>query len=316
VALHAQFRTDELVEAKLPSRLIKAQKTKIEVQHIDHAMTKDGVALIHAFKWLEDQLNQKIEVTEFDFAEQIVFFRSQQEGYFGESFPAIIGYNENGAIVHYRPDRDNSKIIKKEGMLLCDSGAQYIDGTTDITRTIALNSPTDAQKENYTLVLKGHIALDRILFPEGTTGSQLDALARQFLWQKGLNYGHGTGHGVGYFLNVHEAPQGYSPGSSARATTTLLEGMLSSNEPGYYEPGEYGIRIENLVLVEKSTIDKFLRHRTMTQFPIDTSLIELSLVTEEEREWLNNYHQEVERRLMPFLDDEHQGWLKDKCQKI
>lgn len=316
VTLHAQFRPDELIEATLPARLLKAQKSKIEVQHIDYAMTKDGVALTHAFKWLEDQLAQGAEVTEYDFAEQIAHCRSQQEGYFGESFPAIIGYNENGAIVHYRPAQNNSKLIKKEGILLCDSGGQYIDGTTDITRTIALDTPTDAQKENYTLVLKGHIALDRIHFPEGTNGSQLDTLARQFLWQYGRNYGHGTGHGVGYFLNVHEGPQGYSPGFSARASTSLVEGMLSSNEPGYYESGSYGIRIENLILVEKSEIDTFLRHRTMTLFPIDTSLIEERLCTAEERAWLNAYHAEVERRLLPFLDEEHQAWLVQKCKKI
>jgi Xaa-Pro aminopeptidase len=199
---------------------------------------------------------------------------------------------------------------------LCDSGGQYIDGTTDITRTIALAEPSNIQKKHYTLVLKGHIALDSMHYPEGTTGSQLDTLARQYLWQCGLNYGHGTGHGVGYFLNVHEPPQGYSPGSASRATTALQEGMLSSNEPGYYADGQYGIRIENLILVEKSQHEGFLRHRTMSFFPIDTTLIDKSLLTNEEINWLNQYHDQVLEKLGPQLDESHLAWLKLKCSKI
>lgn len=315
VALYKQLRTNDIIECPQPARLLKAKKSRIEVQHIEDAMIKDGVALTHAFKWLEDNIESQV-VTEYTFAEKIAQCRSHQQGYFGESFPAIIGYNANGAIVHYRPAKDTSLQIKKSGILLCDSGGQYIDGTTDITRTIALSDPSTEQKKHYTLVLKGHITLDNMHFPEGTTGSQLDALARQHLWLQGLNYGHGTGHGVGYFLNVHEPPQGYSPGTASRATTALQEGMLSSNEPGYYNENAYGIRIENLILVEKSHYEGFLCHRTMSFFPIDTTLIDFSMLSTEEIKWLNTYHEKVLEALGPHLDTEHLAWIKEKCRTI
>lgn len=315
VTLFNQLHSNDIIESPMPTRLMKAQKSKIEVQHIEDAMIKDGIALTHAFKWLDDHIGSD-DITEYIFAQKIAQCRHAQQGYFGESFSAIIGYNENGAIVHYRPSEKESKKIKKEGILLCDSGGQYIDGTTDITRTIALAEPSAVQKKHYTLVLKGHITLDSMHFPEGTTGSQLDALARQYLWQSGLNYGHGTGHGVGYFLNVHEPPQGYSPGSASRATTALQEGMLSSNEPGYYADGDYGIRIENLILVEKSHHEGFLRHRTMSFFPIDTNLIVKSLLTNDEINWLNHYHDQVLGKLGPHLDENHLSWLQQKCSKI
>ena len=313
VTLLNQFRNDQIMEAKCPSRILKAQKTVSEISHIENAMIKDGIALTHAFKWVEDSVQAHVPITELDVAMKIASCRSQQEGYFGESFPAIVGYQENGAIVHYRPPQEGGKTIKAEGMLLCDSGGQYLDGTTDITRTISLGVPTSDQMHNYTCVLKGHIALDQIIFPEGTSGAQMDILARQFLWQKGLNYGHGTGHGVGYFLNVHEPPQGYSP---ARNTVPLIEGMLSSNEPGYYENGAYGIRIENLILVEKSSYEGFLKHRTMSLFPIDTRLIDHNMLTLDESNWINEYHAAVFSKLSPHLDDANKAWLRIKCEKI
>jgi Xaa-Pro aminopeptidase len=189
--------------------------------------------------------------------------------YHGESFGAIIGYKDNGAVIHYHPEPETCKTIDPDGILLVDSGGQYCDGTTDITRTFALSAPTDEQKKAYTLILKGMIALSRAKFPEGTTGAQLDTLARQFLWAEGMNYLHGTGHGVGFFLNVHEAPQGFGPVHSERGRTVHLPGMLSSNEPGYYKDGEFGMRIENLILAVKSSTPGFLEFETYTLYPFD-----------------------------------------------
>lgn len=299
---------------------LKACKNDIEIQHIRQAMKKDGVALVRFYRWLEQQLNNNNGPNEYAVAQKLAAFRSQQEGYQGESFAAIVGYQGNGAIVHYRPHPKKSTAIRAEGILLIDSGGQYIDGTTDITRTVALSPPADDQKRHYTYVLKGYIALDQQRFPAGTTGVQLDTLARHHLWNAGLNYGHGTGHGVGFFLNVHEGPQSISPNPrSARTRTPLEPGMLTSNEPGYYLDGQYGIRIENLVLCTEdmdTAHGTFLRFEPLTLFPIDTTLIDRQLLSEADVAWLNNYHNKVYQELAPLLEDDERTWLQEKCQAI
>lgn len=299
--------------------VLKAIKNLIEIQNLRVAMRKDGVALLRFFRWLEQTIPQQ-PVTEYEASRKLNEFRSAQGNYFGESFNAIVGYNANGAIVHYRPEAATAATIRPEGLLLLDSGGQYLEGTTDITRTVALSTPTDAQKQHFTLVLKGHIALARAKFPVGTSGVQLDTLARQFLWQEGLNYAHGTGHGVGFFLNVHESPQGFAASPNSQRGNTVHEpGMLTSNEPGFYKIGAYGIRIENLVLcVEAKETDfgKFLQFDTLTVFPIDTKLVHLALLTEAEKEWLNYYHKWVFNQLAAFLEEEELEWLREQCIAI
>ncbi len=298
---------------------LKAIKNPVEIQHFKNVMVRDGVALVHTFKWLEETL-EKRTVPETEVAEKLIEFRKAQGNYADESFDAIVGYNANGAIVHYHAEPGVCAEIKKQGILLVDSGGQYIDGTTDITRTIALSAPTKEQATDFTLVLKGHIALSRVRFPKGTTGVQLDILARMFLWEHRLNYGHGTGHGVGFFLNVHEPPQGFSPAvNTPRANTAIEPGMLTSNEPGLYKAGQYGIRIENLILcVEDGSGDfgDFYSFENITLYPIDLSLVDRDLLTPDERQWLNNYHREVFEKLSPHLSEAERQWLKGKCSQI
>ncbi len=306
---------ESVITGPTPSRLLKACKTGHEIRHIENAMIKDGIALAKAFYSLFQRLHSD-PLSEAEFAALIAEKRSEQEGYYGESFPAIVGYQANGAIVHYRPEEGSSKKILPEGLLLCDSGGQYMDGTTDITRTMAVGPVSQEQRESYTRVLKGHIAIDQAIFPEGTTGGMLDILARQFLWKSGQNFGHGTGHGVGYFLNVHEPPQGISPGPGNRATTAFQPGMLTSNEPGYYEDGSYGIRIENLIVTEKSKHEGYLKHRHLTLFPIDTSLIVDHMMTRGEVKWINNYHELVASKIVPHLEGHVKKWMEQHCRPI
>lgn len=316
--LYNAIKNAKIIESETFSSIMKAAKNKTEMKYIREVMVKDGVALVKAFRWLEKTLAERA-VSEYEMASMIAQFRSEQPNYFGESFSAIIGYQSNGAINHYHPTADNCSLIQGEGILLLDSGGQYLDGTTDITRTIALGTPTLEQKRNYTLVLKGHISVALLKFPEGTKGIQMDTLARMHLWQYGLNYGHGTGHGVGFFMNVHEPPQGIVPGLNSRGITPHIVGMLTSNEPGFYKDGEYGIRIENLVLcveAEKTDFGQFLQFETVTLFPIDTNLVEASLLTKVEKLWLNNYHKRVYKKLSPHLSSEEQDWLLAKCKKI
>ncbi len=295
----------------------KAEKNEVEINNIRKAMVKDGIALTRLFRWIEREIVGRAP-TEYEVGEELVRQRSDQGNYFGESFPAIVGYGPNGAIVHYRPDAQKSAQLSANGTLLLDSGGQYLEGTTDITRTVALGKPSEKQREHFTLVLKGHIALASIKFPIGIKGMHLDALARAALWKEGLNYGHGTGHGVGYFLNVHEGPQGISifPG---RGDVVLKSGMITSNEPGFYLEGAYGIRIENLILCrtyKETDFGSFLEFETLSLFPIDRSMIISSLLSEEEKNWLNNYHQKVFQRISPHLDTEESHWLAQKCKLI
>lgn len=317
-----ELREHGFVYDKTPPTILKAQKNTTEVKFIKKAMLKDGVALLKLFMWLEGILD-RVLVTEYEVSRQLNRFRQAQGNYFGESFNAIVGYKANGAIVHYKPGATSSQPMRPDGLLLLDSGGQYLEGTTDITRTVHLGGEITAQqRQHYTLVLKGHIALANAVFPEGTSGVQLDTFARQFLWQQGLNYGHGTGHGVGFFLNVHEGPQSISPvPRSEKATTPIRPGMLISNEPGLYIEGEYGIRIENLILcVEKKSIsngqDNYLGFETLSLYPYDSNLIDIELLTKEEVNWINAYHQRVFEALSPFLNPEELKWLENKCEPL
>ncbi|MGB4960761.1 MAG: aminopeptidase family protein P, partial [Saprospiraceae bacterium] len=298
-------------------KTLKAIKNETEISHIRSVMKKDGAALANTFYWLEQTLGKGDHISEVDVANKLAEHRSEQKYYQGESFGAIVGYKGNGAIIHYHPEPETCKTIHPEGILLVDSGGQYCDGTTDITRTFALDMPTDEQKKSYTLILKGMIALTLAKFPEGTTGIQLDILARQFLWAEGLNYGHGTGHGVGFYLNVHEPPQGFAPTiASERGKSVFLAGMLTSNEPGYYKEGEYGMRIENLILTIPAKAEGFLEFETVTLYPFDHTLIDKSRLTGTEIKWINDYHQSVYEHIVPSLEGEVKEWFREKCKEV
>jgi len=271
--------------------------------------------LTRFFMWLEANLESG-KLSEISISEKLCAFRSEQENFMGESFGTIAGYAAHGAIVHYNAQPETESTLKAENILLLDSGGQYLDGTTDITRTVALGKPTDEQQVDFTLVLKGHIALATALFPVGTRGSQLDILARKALWDLGLNYGHGTGHGVGHFLCVHEGPQSIRMDENS---TVLQPGMMISNEPGMYRTNEYGIRIENLVHVvpaQKTEFGQFLKFETLTLFPLDRELIDVTMLTTEEEMWIDEYHEEVLRRLSPSLTDDEVIWLEDRCRPV
>lgn len=276
------------------------------------AMEKDGVALVRFFKWIEEEY-QKGNLTEMSAARKLRELRLADPDCVDESFAAILGWNEHGAIVHYEPSDETDVALKGDGLLLVDSGGQYKQGTTDITRTVALGGePTAEEKHDFTLVLKGHIALSKAIFPKGTRGAQLDILARQFLWNEGKAYYHGTGHGVGFFLNCHEGPIQIRMNE---IPVNLEPGMVISNEPGLYIEGKYGIRTENLVAVEKwkSTVfGDFYRFNTLTLYPYDKRLIDDAMLTEDEKAWIEDYHKEVWGRLGPLLSEEEKEWLLSK----
>ncbi len=298
---------------------LKAIKNETEIKHIRNAMIKDAVALTRLFRWLEKTVEER-GIPETEVAEVLANFRKAQGEYHGESFDAIVGYKGNGAIVHYRAEKETCAMIEKDGVLLLDSGGQYYDGTTDITRTIRLGEPTEQEKFCYTKVLKGHIELASVVFPAGTRGAQLDTLARMHLWQANLNYGHGTGHGVGFFLNVHEGPQGFAPSPvTSRGTTVFKSGMVTSNEPGFYKDGDYGIRIENLVLcidAGENEYGKWLKFSDLTLFPIDTRLIQMEQMTSREKKWLNEYHARVFEEVSPRMEADEVAWLREKTLVI
>lgn len=294
---------------------LKALKNDVELAGIRNAMLKDGVALTRFFMWLEANVAGG-NLTEVSIAEKLAGFRAEQGDFFGESFGTIAGFAGHGAIVHYRADAASDSHLTPDNILLLDSGGQYLQGTTDITRTITLGNTTDQQKRDFTLVLKGHIGLGSVKFPVGTRGSQLDILARKAMWDLGINYGHGTGHGIGHFLNVHEGPQSIRMEENP---VTLQPGMIISNEPGLYRANQYGIRTENLVRVRESVVTEFgsfLEFETLTLFPIDKNLIDKSMMTAQETKWLNNYHLEVYTKLAPMLSADEQVWLKDKTSAL
>lgn len=306
--------TAKVIETLSPITLLKSIKNEIEIEGIRQAMIKDGVALTQFFIWLENNIDKSI--TEYTVGEELLKYRARQDLAKGPSFGTICGYAANGAMNHYSAKKDTAALLGRDALVLIDSGGQYLDGTTDITRTMKFGEPTEKERKDYTLVLKGMIALSYAKFPHNTRGSQLDVLARQFLWQNNLNFGHGTGHGVGHYLCVHEGPQNIRTDENP---TVLQEGMIVSNEPGMYRDGEYGIRIENLILVretEKTSFGIFYEFETLTLFPIDTNLIDRTLFTDSEKEWLNNYHQMVYERLSPNLNHDEKKWLKEKCKTL
>ncbi len=295
-----------------PILVMKAKKNSTELTGMKQAHLLDGIAIVKFLCWF-DKYAISSELTEIDIVKSLETFRREEKTLIDISFDTIAGAGANGAIVHYRVHEKSNRKLKKGELMLVDSGGQYLSGTTDITRTLYTGSASKEQKQRYSEVLKGMIALSLARFPKGTTGTQLDTLARQYLWQNGLNYNHGTGHGVGAFLSVHEGPYGISP----RANLALMEGIILSNEPGYYREGEYGIRIENLVHVKESTIgENFLEFETLTIAPIDKRLIEQKMLNKSEIKWLNNYHQMVWGKLSKHLEDETKSWLKEATKAI
>lgn len=303
---------NRMVTEKSPIPLMKGVKNEVQIAGIHAAMKRDGVALVRAMMDIEQMLSEGKTLTEMEVGRILTRRRSEQPLYFDDSFGTIAGYRGHGAIVHYEATPESDSTIEPDGLLLIDSGAQYLDGTTDITRTIALGSPTEDERHDFTLVMKGHIALGSAIFPEGTRGSQLDALARHFLWNEGKSYLHGTGHGVGHFLNVHEGPQNIRLNENP---ATLVPGMLTSNEPGLYITDKYGIRCENLILtVHAFTTEfgNFYKFETVTLFPFDIKLFDVNIMTEEEICWLNAYHKRVYDTLSPELNKQECAWLEKK----
>ena len=306
-------RTRVLESTGIATKL-KAQKQPSEIEGINEAMVQDGIAMVEFLYWLEQNVSSG-KITELTVADKLLEFRSKQANFVSESFGSIVGYADHGAIVHYAVTPETSYTIKPEGFLLIDSGGQYLNGTTDITRTIHLGKPTPQERQDYTLVLQGMIRLSLAKFPKGTRGSQLDTFARMALWEHGLNYGHGTGHGVGYFLNVHEGPQQIRPENHL----PIEPGMVMSNEPGLYKPNAYGVRIENLIVCvddETSNFGSFLRFDTLTLCPIDTKALDVSMLSDQEREWLNYYHELVYNKLAAFLPAEITSWLKEMTKPV
>ena len=314
----------QVVEAINPSTLAKSRKTPAEAAFIREAMEKDGAAMCRFYAWLEAALGREA-ISELTIDERLTAERAREDGFVSLSFPTIAGFNANGAMPHYRATPESFAEISTpdglvaEGLLLIDSGAQYLGGTTDITRVWPIGTPSDAQKADFTRVLKGTMALSRARFPAGTLSPHLDALARAPLWEAGLDFGHGTGHGVGYFLNVHEGPQSISR-AMPDASMAMQPGMITSIEPGLYRDGRWGIRIENLVLNvsvgEPDEFGEYLAFETLTLCPIDSRCLELSLLRADERQWLNDYHAEVRRRLAPRLDGAALDWLLRRTEPV
>ena len=301
--------------APSPVALMKAVKNETEQAGFRKAMERDGVALVKFLRWLEEAVPAGNE-SEVSIDQKLYEFRAEQADFRGISFDTIAGYKEHAAIVHYEATPETDIPLKPEGLLLLDSGAQYLDGTTDITRTIALGPLTDEEKTDYTLVLKGHLQLQNAHFPAGTCGTQLDVLARSAMWKCGINYMHGTGHGIGHFLCVHEGPHQVR----MNHVPTLLEpGMILTDEPGIYKAGRHGIRIENTLLIvpaQETEFGKFYRFEPLTLCPIDKKAIAIEILTDEELAWFNEYHQMVYNRLCPFLNEEENAWLKEATSPL
>lgn len=290
-----------------PCSLPRACKNKVELNGAKEAHIQDAVAWLNFWCWFETEINQGKTFFELDLVDKLLEYRSQQPDFHSLSFSSIVGSGPNGAIVHYKPEEETNRKLSQNELLLIDSGGQYHSGTTDITRTLALGNPTPQMKRHYTLVLKGHIAIARTFFPKGTNGGQLDVLARIHLWMNQLDYGHGTGHGVGSFLSVHEGPQRISKLGSH----PLHPGMILSNEPGYYLAGEYGIRIENLVYVHEAS-PGWYEFENLTLVPLDHHLIDATLLTAEEKAWIQDYHQSIQNALSPRLSSNVKAFLESK----
>lgn len=286
----------------------KAQKNDVEIASIKKAHMRDGAYLVKLYC---DIYKNPSKYNEVSIDKKLTEIKSHDPLHLGSSFPSIVGINSNGAIVHYRANEKTSKALSNDSYLLLDCGSQYLDGTTDITRTFSFNSASEDFKKHYTLVLKGHIAVASLIFKAGTTGSAVDLLARKPLWEYGLDYGHGTGHGIGFFLCVHEGPQSISPNNNV----PLKEGMIISNEPGYYVEGKYGIRLENLYAVAKSKHEGFLCFENLTFAPFDIKNINFDMLSKDETKWLENYHNEVYAKLLPLLMNDEKDWLKNFIHK-
>jgi Xaa-Pro aminopeptidase len=306
-----------------PVILAKALKNETEREGFRQCHIRDGAALCKFFAWLQHELTVKNNknLNEVSVADKLEGFRSQQDLFMGLSFATISGSGPNGAIIHYHPKSETASLLSTDLIYLCDSGGQYKDGTTDVTRTLHFGTPTEHQRRTYTRVLQGHLALGSARFPEGTFGHQLDVLARIPLWSEGLNYRHGTGHGVGHFLNVHEGPHGIG----TRSTTVALQpSMTVTNEPGYYEDGEFGIRIENVMIVKEAKTlfnfggSKYLEFETVTMAPYQNKMIDVSILSASEISWVNRYHQEVFDKVSPLLQDDSlaREWLYNETRPL
>ena len=294
---------------------LKAVKNSTEIKNEKNAYIEDGVALVKFFRWLDDSIG-KIEINELSAAEKLLECRKENEGFVEPSFGTISAYKENAAMMHYSASEESHKVLEPKGLYLVDSGGQYFDGTTDITRTVALGPIAEEEKKDFTLTLKGHINLISAKFLEGTSGHVLDILSRFPLWQEGIDYKCGTGHGVGYFLNVHEGPHRIA---TAPNNVAMEKGMVVTIEPGVYKAGSHGIRIENVVVVDediKTDSGQFMKFEVLSYFPIDLECINIEMLTEKEKAWLNGYHKEVYNKLSPYLNDEEKTWLKNETRGI
>lgn len=313
-----------VIEQVNPTTLLKSRKSDAELAQVRAAMEQDGAALCEFFCWLEGALERCERITELTIDERITAERARRPGYVSPSFGTIAAFNANGAAPHYSASPESHAVIcdgtrSGEGLLLIDSGGQYVNGTTDITRVVAVGTTTPEQRRDFTLVLKGMIALSVAVFPRGTRSPMLDSLARAPIWAAGIDYGHGTGHGVGYFLNVHEGPQGITPHLAPEAQTAMEPGMITSNEPGIYRPGRWGVRIENLVAAVPAVADEFgefLRFETLTLCPIDRRCIDRGLLRPDEVAWFDDYHRTVRARLSPLLAGAPLAWLQRATEPL
>lgn len=304
-----------IIQDTNPTTQLKAIKNQAEIDNMRRVMVKDGVAMTRFTKWIEDNIG-KIKITEISAADRLQQFREEQEGLSGLSFNTIAGYKEHGALPHYAATLQSDVEVLKEGLFLVDSGGQYHYGTTDITRVIPLGNNTDEEATDYTLVLKAMIEGCKTLYPKGTCGYQIDAICRKPLWEHGINYGHGTGHGIGFYLNVHEGPQTFNP---SNVPVPLEPGMITSIEPGVYRTGKHGVRIENLVLTiikEANEFNEFYAFETLTLAAIDSSIVKKELLEQSHISWLNNYHQQVFEKLSPHLTAEEVDWLREKTKAL
>lgn len=305
----------KIIKETNPSTLLKAVKNETELENTREAMLKDGVAITRFLKWLEENIG-KIKITELSAAAQLRKYRTEQEGFVGDSFNTISAYKGHGALPHYSASAESDAEIQAESLFLVDSGGQYFYGTTDITRTIPMGTTTEQEQTDYTLVLKGMIDGCKAKFPKGTCGYQIDAITRKPLWDHSINFGHGTGHGVGFFLNVHEGPQVFNPTNNPVA---IELGMITSIEPGVYRPGKHGIRIENLVqtiAIEVNEFNEFYGFETLTIAPINTTIVKKELLEKSQIDWLNAYNAEVFEKLSPKLTQEEANWLKEAVKPI
>ncbi|ERK28708.1 aminopeptidase P family protein [Clostridium intestinale] len=316
ISMYNSINTDttKIEEPNITTDL-KAIKNEVEIENLRNCQVSDGLAMVKFIKWLKESVNKE-KITEISAQEMLESFRRQQDLFVEPSFDTIAGYKDHAAMMHYKANKETQYTIKDEGFFLVDSGGQYFNGTTDTTRTITLGKLTEEEKMDFTLVLKGHIALSSVKFLEGATGSSLDVLARQPIWEYGLDYKCGTGHGVGFFLNVHEGPQGFRKEPNS---VKLEKGMVITNEPGIYKEGKHGVRTENIMLVveeEKTEFGQFMSFEAITYCPIDLDAIDKDMLTDKEKLWLNDYHKMVYKRLSPYLDEEHKAWLKKETREI